>query len=28
VDKVNEIIGAQKFSLENVTQAALPNPDA
>ena len=28
VDKVNEIIGAQKFSLENVTQAALPNPDS
>ena len=28
VDKVNEIIGAQKFSLENVTQATLPNPDA
>ncbi|KXB13590.1 virulence factor [Xylella fastidiosa] len=25
--KIEEIIGQQKFSLENVTQMALPNPD-
>lgn len=25
--KIDEIIGQQKFSLENVTQMALPNPD-
>ena len=28
VDKVNEIIGAQKFSLENVTQEGLAKPEA
>ena len=26
-DKVNEIIGEQKFSLEHITQTALPKPD-
>ena len=28
VAKIDEIIGQQKFSLENVSQAALPNPEA
>ncbi|ALR07703.1 virulence factor [Xylella fastidiosa] len=27
-EKIEEIIGQQTFSLENVTQTALPNPDA
>ncbi|WP_404299000.1 hypothetical protein [Alicycliphilus denitrificans] len=26
IDKVDEIIDQQKFSLENITQNALPNP--
>ena len=28
VAKIDEIIGQQKFSLENMSQAALPNPEA